>query len=154
MQLTRTNPTTTTTTTTAATTTTSLNAMRLSSSSVTQSNIDSLFSLCGIELSLANTPSIQNSLSIDEEIGYYISSINTNPEIKFSRFWTNNEKKIPIMSAIVRRISIIPASSVPCESMFSVAGYIRRKERCSLSPRTIKYSLVLKDRQKLALFDR
>ncbi|CAF4047465.1 unnamed protein product [Rotaria magnacalcarata] len=147
MQVTRTNPTTTTTT------ISSLNAMKLSSASVAHSNMDNLFSLCGIETSLATSPSVGNSLSIDEEIGYYISSINTNPEMKFSRFWTENEKKLPIMSAIVRRTNIIPATSVPCESMFSIAGYVRRKERCSLSSRAIKYSLVLKDRQKLELFD-
>ncbi|CAF4694150.1 unnamed protein product, partial [Rotaria magnacalcarata] len=42
--------------------------MKLSSASVAHSNMDNLFSLCGIETSLATSPSVGNSLSIDEEI--------------------------------------------------------------------------------------
>lgn len=95
----------------------------------------------------------QQTLSIDEEIGYYISSINVQQNIKFANFWSSHEKRLPVMSSVVRRISIIPASSVPCESTFSIAGYLRRKERCSLSSQAMRYSLVLKDRHKLSLFE-
>ncbi|CAM4807921.1 unnamed protein product, partial [Rotaria magnacalcarata] len=118
-----------------------------------ENNIDSLFSLCGIAVSSVPTSSIQKTWSINEEIGFYISSVNTDKQLMFASFWFNQEKRLPLMSSVVRRINIIPASSVPCESTFSVAGYIRRKERCSLSPQAIRYSMVLKDRHKLALFD-
>ena len=128
-----------------------LNSINLSSTNTKQNNIDSLFNLCGIEPSVVLTPSLKKAWSIDEEIGYYIFSINTE-QVKFSAFWSSQEERLPIMSSVVRRISIIPASSVPCESTFSIAGYIRRKERCSWSPRAIRYSLVLKDRHKLSCF--
>ena len=37
---------------------------------------------------------------------------------------------------------IILAMSVASESAFSLAGYINRKQRCSLSPTTIRYLMV------------
>ena len=89
-------------------------------------------------------------MSMDEEIGYFISSIDLADGIGFSTFWTNHEKRLPMMSAVVRRIMNIPATSVPCESTFSIVGYIRRKERCALSSEAIRYSMVLKDSERLA----
>ncbi|CAF2105472.1 unnamed protein product, partial [Rotaria magnacalcarata] len=89
-----------------------LNSINLSSSNEKQNSIDSLFSLCGIEQSPVVTQTTSKAWSIDEEIGYYISSINADQHIKFSSFWSTHEKRLPLMSALVRRISIIPASSV------------------------------------------
>ena len=129
-----------------------LNSINLSSTNTKQNNVDSLFNLCGIEPSVILIPSLKKARSIDEEIEYYISSINTEQQVKFSSFWSSQEERLLIMSSVVCRISIIPASSVPCESTFSIAGSIHRKERCSLSPRAMRYSLVLKDRHKLSCF--
>ena len=114
------------------------------------SGIEALFSLCGINNSAAVQPASQGVMSVDEEIGYFISSINLASGMDFSSFWTTNEKKLPVMSALVRRIMNIPASSVPCESSFSIAGYIRRKERCALSSEALRFSMVLKDADRLA----
>ncbi len=90
----------------------------------------------------------------DVYVIHYILSINSKRKIKFSEYWCTHEEQLSLMSATVRRANIIPASSVPCESTFSVAGYIRRKERSSLSPVAIKHSLVLKDRKKLKLIQK
>ena len=127
----------------------------LSSTNTNLNNLDALFSLCGCtnESKTGSAQLQEKTLSIDEEIGLYISSIGTYQNIKFSSFWSNHEKRLPIMSSVARRISIIPASSVPCESTFSVAGYLRRKERYSLSSQAMRYSLVLKDHHKLPLFE-
>ncbi|CAF3879758.1 unnamed protein product, partial [Rotaria magnacalcarata] len=127
----------------------------VSSTNTNLNNLDTLFSLCGCsdESTIASAQSQEKALSIDEEIGLYISSINSYQNIKFSNFWSIHEKQLSVMSCVVRRISIIPASPVPCESTFSVAGYIRRKERYSLSSQAMRYSIVLKDRHKLSLFD-
>ncbi|CAF1495101.1 unnamed protein product, partial [Rotaria sordida] len=57
--------------------TSDLSSINLSSTNGKQNNIDTLFSLCGIDPSPILTPSIKRSWSADEEIGYYISSINT-----------------------------------------------------------------------------
>ena len=57
------------------------------------------------------------------------------------------------MSKVVQRTMNIPGSSVPCESTFSIAGYIRRKERCSLSSAAMRYSMVLKDSARLVALE-
>ncbi|CAF3586880.1 unnamed protein product [Rotaria socialis] len=126
-------------------------SINTNSTDAKQNNIDSLFSLCGISSSSDQTLPGKKVWSIDEEIGFYMSSINISKKIKFSHYWSDYEHRLPLMSGVVRRVSIIPASSVPCESTFSIAGYIRRKERCSLSANAIRYSLVLKDSHKLEL---
>ncbi|CAF3438375.1 unnamed protein product, partial [Rotaria sp. Silwood2] len=127
------------------------NSINTSSINEKKSNIDSLFSLCGISSPSVDTPPAKKNWSIDEEIGFYMSSINVEQPMKLSHYWSAQESRLPLMSAIVRRISIIPSSAVPCESTFSIAGYIRRKQRCSLSTSAIRYSLVLKDYHKLEL---
>jgi hypothetical protein len=43
----------------------------------------------------------------------------------------------------------IPATSVASESAFSVAGYVMRKNRCSLAASTLKKTMILKNFQKL-----
>ena len=63
---------------------------------------------------------------------------------EFETFWNEKQTLLPILSSLVRRFSIIPATSVASESAFSLAGYINRKQRCSLSPTTIRYLMVLK----------
>jgi hypothetical protein len=45
---------------------------------------------------------------------------------------------------MVRYYGVIPATSVPSESAFSVAGYINRKERSSMAPATLKRSMFVK----------
>lgn len=103
--------------------------------------------------SLSETNAVPTGISttkaytISEEIGYYISSIQR--ESSFASFWTGQHLKLPLMAAVAHRISNIPATSVPSESSFSVAGYIARKQRSCLSSDAIRYSLVLKDRHRL-----
>ena len=47
------------------------------------------------------------------------------------------------------KVNTICATSVPCESSFSVAGYIQRKERIRLSSDSLRYQLILKQFEKL-----
>ncbi|CAF1319316.1 unnamed protein product [Adineta steineri] len=137
--------------------TTASNLHKASSTTTAKNKLDALFELCGLDSSPV-APIINNTFTIDEEIGYYISVINVassrqnDLEIDFSEFWSQHQHRLPLMSTTVKRVNIIPASSVPCESMFSIAGYIRRKERSSLSATAMRYSMVLKDRHNLSLF--
>ena len=41
------------------------------------------------------------------------------------------------------------ATSVSCETSFSVAGFIQRKERTRLTSNSLRYQLVLKQLEKL-----
>ena len=63
-----------------------LSSISLSSTNRKQNDIVSLFNLCGIEPSVALTPSLKKAWSIDEETGYYISSFNTEQQAKAVNF--------------------------------------------------------------------
>lgn len=64
----------------------------------------------------------------------------------FSTFWEKYETNLPVLSKMARQYGCVPASSVPSESSFSIAGHIARKSRSSLSAKSLKYSMFLKDK--------
>ncbi|CAF1233944.1 unnamed protein product [Rotaria magnacalcarata] len=68
----------------------------------------------------------------------------------FQEFWSSYEMELPRLAALVRAYNIRPASSVASESLFSIAGYVQRKQRSSLASNTLRYSMVLRDRDILA----
>eukprot|EP00033_Pygsuia_biforma_P007514 GCRY01008610.1.p1 GENE.GCRY01008610.1~~GCRY01008610.1.p1 ORF type:complete len:390 (+),score=20.96 GCRY01008610.1:666-1835(+) len=47
-------------------------------------------------------------------------------------WWAQNKKSFPVLSFLARRWLAAPASSVPCERLFSKAGHILNKKRASL----------------------
>ncbi len=99
--------------------------------------------LCGH----SRSTTIQNEMSVDEEISGYINV--TGSATSFSAFWCLYEKQFPRLAKLVRRINVIPATSVSSESLFSVASFLQRKQRASLSSTTLRYLLVLKNRHIL-----
>lgn len=88
------------------------------------------------------------TLTIQQEIGSYISSIDGTTD--FHMFWKNNQHKLPGLAFLVRRFCIMPVTSVASESAFSVAGYVQRKQRSSLAPSTLRYSMLLRDSDLLS----
>ncbi len=83
--------------------------------------------------------------NIKQEIAL-LESIENNDSTTFSTFWKQHSISLPLLASMSRRFGSIPATSVPCESSFSVAGYLARKSRSSLSPKSLKYSMFLKDK--------
>jgi hypothetical protein len=49
------------------------------------------------------------------------------------------------LARLVRHYCIMPMTSVASESAFSMAGYIQRKHRSSLSATTLRYSMLLRN---------
>ena len=49
----------------------------------------------------------------------------------------------------MKTYSVICATSVPSESIFSIAGYIHRKQRCRLSSKMLRFSILSKQNKKL-----
>ena len=49
----------------------------------------------------------------------------------------------------MKKINLISATSVPSESIFSVAGYIQRKERCQLSSKMLRFLILTKQNSKI-----
>lgn len=88
------------------------------------------------------TTSTTKAFTIQQEIGYYISSIDKDTD--FEEYWKKNQSYLPILARMVRHYCVMPISSVASESAFSIAGYIQRKQRSSLSPAALRYSMLLR----------
>ena len=99
--------------------------------------------ICGInsEKNLGN----KKPFTMKEEIAYNIST-RSQYELNRSKYWQENTKMLPLLTSLVKRFCIIPATSVPSESAFSIANFIQRNERSSLSAETLKYSIILRDK--------
>jgi hypothetical protein len=89
------------------------------------------------------------ALSLNEELVSYSSSIkiDTNgKKLNFDTFWRNESNSYPRIAKFACYANVTTATSVPSESSFSVAGHILRKERSRLSPKNLKYTIILKDK--------
>ena len=62
-----------------------------------------------------------------------------------SEYWTIHKGHLPILSSFVRKYNIICATLVDCENAFSVADFLHRRNRSSLAPSTLRYSMVLRE---------
>lgn len=105
--------------------------------------IKNLYSKCGITTNMnvtgsAKTPNIQQELA-------KLASI-PKDEYGFNTFWREHGKAMPTLLTLARKYLAISASSVPSESTFSVANYVLRKNRLSLTGRNLKYTMFLKDK--------
>ncbi len=81
-------------------------------------------------------------LTLKQEFSVYIT---TSKSLKdFKTYWDEKKALLPILSSYARRYNCIPTTSVASESAFSVAGYIDRKQRASLSTTTLRYLMLLK----------
>jgi hAT family C-terminal dimerisation region len=89
-------------------------------------------------------------LTIDVEIALFTNTIKTHTS--FKEFWIKHRASFPRLVYLVHRYCIIPATSVASESAFSISGYIARKQRLSLSSKTLRHLLVLKYRKNLDKF--
>ncbi|CAF1391925.1 unnamed protein product [Rotaria sp. Silwood1] len=102
--------------------------------------------LAGINTNQTNV----RSMSADVEISLFSNAIKTKQT--FKEFWSTNGHSFPRLAALVHRYCIVPATSVASESAFSISGFIARKQRSSLSSRTLRQLLVLKYRKNLLKF--
>ena len=55
------------------------------------------------------------------------------------KFYKENSGLLPILSKIAKFLLSIPATSVPSESVFSVAGDIQNEQRSRLNPELLNY---------------
>ena len=103
--------------------------------------------MCGVSTRLKWSNGSGKTLSFDEELCHYVKL--TRHATTFEEFWIKNGHHLPNLADLVRQISIIPATSVASESVFSHSGYLIRKQRASLGPKTIRHSMMLKYRSML-----
>ena len=84
-------------------------------------------------------------MTTKEELAQYISTKSQYSDLTV--FWRENEQKLPKLSSLVRKYCMIQASSVASESAFSIANYVKRKERSALSAENLRYSMFLREKQ-------
>ena len=64
-------------------------------------------------------------------------------------WWKNNEKRFPKLAKVARALLNIPATSIPSERIYSVAGLIVTKLRSSLKPENVDSLIFLNKNLKL-----
>ncbi|CAF0975832.1 unnamed protein product [Rotaria sordida] len=120
--------------TTATTTTTTTVPSKLSA-------LERLAAVCGQLVSSPTTN--RRTMTLDEEISRYIQLAKLADN--FQQFCATYSEQLPRLTYLVRRVCVIPATSIPSESLFSTASFIHRKQRSSLSSKTLRQLLVLKN---------
>ena len=111
--------------------------------SKSQTELSELADMCNYWANNSNEQEAINELNLNQEIALYCS-FNSN-SLEFAEFWQKNSAKLPILTAFVRRYSLIPAASVPSEAAFSIANFIQRKERSAMSSKMLRISMVMKE---------
>jgi hypothetical protein len=113
-----------------------------------ESVINKFNTLCGLAARSENEKK-EKTLTIKQEISHYITFM-SQKKLEFDEFWRQNSSKLPLLTQLVKKYCCIPATSVASESAFSLANYVNRKERSSLSERTLRYTMLLQEESKLA----
>ncbi|CAF2755436.1 unnamed protein product [Rotaria sp. Silwood2] len=80
--------------------------------------------------------------TLKQEFSLHISTSTSCKD--FQTYWDENKTRLPILASCARRYNCASTTSVASESAFSVAGYIDRKQRASLSTTTLRYLMLLK----------
>ncbi|CAF4764353.1 unnamed protein product [Rotaria socialis] len=117
------------------------------SSTATKSNqtlTDKLKTVVGMSTNVK--PS--RSLSAEDELILFTQVIQSFKG-DFSSFWIQYRERFSRLYKVAQRVNIIPATSVPSESIFSIAGYVARKQRTSLSSTSLRHLMVLKESHRI-----
>ncbi|CAF4304056.1 unnamed protein product, partial [Rotaria magnacalcarata] len=93
-------------------------------------------------LSINNELSIYRSLAMQE----YTDIIEHSKDHDPFGFWNTHGNKLKFLSLLARKHLVVPCTSVPSESTFSVASYLGRKERSRLTPENLCTLVFLKDK--------
>lgn len=82
---------------------------------------------------------------VEREITRYMSSgrQTTDTALTLLEWWKKNQYEYPRLSKLARRILAIPASSVPSERVFSLAGNLISKKRSRLKPKLVNKIIFL-----------
>jgi hypothetical protein len=135
-------------TSTSSTSTSSTPTPSTSTSSIaTQTNqtlIDKLKIMVGMPTAVKSC----RSLTVEDELVLFAQIIQCFKG-DFSSFWVQYRERFSRLYRVAQRVNIIPATSVPSESIFSIAGYVARKQRTSLSSTSLRHLMVLKESYRL-----
>ena len=69
--------------------------------------------------------------------------------IKLISWWQERKEEYPYLFKAVRAMLCTPATSVPCERIFSEAGYISHAKRSRILPENLDKILFIKKKKKI-----
>lgn len=82
--------------------------------------------------------------SVQGEIDRYLAEKGIDVTIDPLNWWKENGNRYPILTLMAKRYLGIPATSVPCERLFSQAGLIITKQRSRMMPGTCEMMVYMK----------
>ncbi|WAR31598.1 ZBED1-like protein [Mya arenaria] len=88
---------------------------------------------------------------VQEELNRYLLSERraTDSKLTLLQWWKENEFQFPRLAKIAKSVLAVPASSVPSERVFSLAGNIVSKKRARMKPELVDMLIFLKMNRKL-----
>lgn len=86
----------------------------------------------------------ENVDSSSDELMRYKMEMKVHNSVDPLQWWKLNEHRYPKLSLLAKTVLCIPATSVPCERLFSSAGYIVNKTRSSLEPNNVNTLVCLR----------
>jgi hypothetical protein len=88
------------------------------------------------------------SFTVEDELVLFTQAVQSFKS-DFSSFWLQYRERFTRLFRVAQRVNIIPATSVASESVFSIAGFVARKQRTSLSSKSLRHLMVLKESHRL-----
>lgn len=105
----------------------------------------SLLSLAGDEHQSLTEEDIESDICMSEFDMYtFLPQINDDDQCPL-QWWSQNESTYPVLSKLARKYLAIPATSVPCEQLFSDAREQLIRKRAALLPDDVSTTLCLSD---------
>lgn len=84
-------------------------------------------------------------ISYYSKLTYSVSAASSNPSLMLLDFWRTNERNLPLLSTIAKRILVIQGSSSESERHFSAGGAIVAENRNRASATTVESLIVLRE---------
>ena len=97
------------------------------------------------KLSVTTEESVQDMLAAEMNEYATLSAYDADQLQKLLTFWKLNERRLPILSAIAKRILVIQASSAESERHFSTGGMIVNEKRSRLNESSVESLIVLRE---------
>ena len=92
----------------------------------------------------ADSDSEEDVESASDEVQRYKMEKKVAASVDPLQWWKLNEYRYPKLAFFAKTVLCIPATSVPCERLFSSDGYIVNKTRSSLEPNTVNMLVYLR----------
>ncbi|XP_049290608.1 zinc finger BED domain-containing protein 4-like [Anopheles funestus] len=97
----------------------------------------------------SKTPEIEAKFELDDYLKMNCIELSEDPYV----WWKSNESIFPALFQVVQNVFYIPATSVPCERVFSKAGQIYCEKRSKLLPKKMSEILFLQHNSNQTIYD-